>query len=142
MATIATSLPMERSELRMGTWKWTAGAAVALLVVTLGFLGWQRWSQPALNTGYQAVLLANGSVYFGKLEGVGSKFPILREVYYVQSGVDAETKQQKNILLKRGSEWHSPDRMILNASQIVLIEPVGEHSRVASLIDELRSNGK
>jgi len=44
---------------------------------------------------------------------------VLREVYYVQSGVN-EQKQPTNILLKRGSkEWHSPDRMYLNPRQII-----------------------
>ncbi|MBV8730952.1 MAG: hypothetical protein JO336_14190 [Acidobacteriia bacterium] len=36
---------------------------------------------------YYAVLLNNNSVYFGRLEGLGSEFPVLRDVYYVQSNV-------------------------------------------------------
>ena len=42
-------------------------------------------------------------------------------------------------LVKRGKEWHSPDRMILNANMIVLIEPVSPGSRVAQLIAEARN---
>jgi hypothetical protein len=93
---------------------------------------------PKLPASYYAVLLSNGQVYFGHLEGLGTAFPILREVYYVQSGVDKDTKEQKNILLKRGGEWHAPDQMILNANQIVLIEPVGANSRVSELIAQLK----
>jgi hypothetical protein len=51
---------------------------------------------------YYAVLLNNNSVYFGKLEGLGSEFPILHDVYYVQSNVNQETKQVTNVLVKRG----------------------------------------
>lgn len=83
---------------------------------------------------YHAVLLSNGSVYFGKMEGIGTAYPILRDVYYVQSNVDQVTKAVTNILVKRGKEWHGPDRMILNERSIVFIEPVGADSKVAQLI--------
>jgi hypothetical protein len=88
---------------------------------------------------YQAVLLDNGAVYFGKLEGLGTPEPVLREVYYVQQGVNQQTKEVTSVLIRRGQEWHSPDRMILNARHIVFVEPVGKDSRVAKLIEELKS---
>ena len=85
---------------------------------------------------FYAVLLNGGQVYFGKLEGLGTQYPVLTEVFYVQSRQDPDTKQVSNILVKRGKEWHAPDRMIINSSQIVLIEPVTSGSRVAQLIAE------
>jgi hypothetical protein len=89
------------------------------------------------DTPYQAVLLTNGSVYFGKLEGYGTKFPVLRDVYYVQSGTDPETKQAKSVLIHRGKmEPHAPDRMYLNPTHIILVEPVGTNSKVAELITQ------
>ena len=91
------------------------------------------------DTPYQAVLLTNGSVYFGKLEGYGTKSPVLRDVYYVQSGTDPETKQVKNILVHRGKELHAPDRMYLNPTHIILVEPVGTNSKVADLIAQEKS---
>lgn len=84
---------------------------------------------------YHAVLLTNGSVYFGKLEGLGSPYPVLHDVYYVQSNVNPETKAVSNVLVKRGKEWHGPDRMIINQKAIVFMEPVGTDSRVAQLIE-------
>jgi hypothetical protein len=87
-------------------------------------------------TPYQAVQLNNGAAYFCKVEGLGTPFPVLREVYYIQSRTNAETKQVSNILLKRGTEWWQPDRMIVNANDIVFIEPVAANSRVAELIAE------
>lgn len=83
---------------------------------------------------YYAVLLSNNSVYFGKIEGATSEFPVLHDVYYVQSGVDKDTKAVNSVLVKRGKEWHGPDRMILNQKAIVFIEPVGPGSKVAQLI--------
>ena len=85
---------------------------------------------------YYAVLLSNNSVYFGKLEGATTDFPVMHDVYYVQSGVDKDTKAVNNILVKRGKEWHGPDRMIINQKAIVFIEPVGPGSKVAQLIAE------
>ena len=90
----------------------------------------------AAGAGYSAVLLANGSVYFGKLEGLGSPYPVLRDVYYVQSASDPETKKVTSILVKRGKEWHAPDRMTINDKSIVFVEPVGADSKVAQLIAE------
>jgi hypothetical protein len=92
-----------------------------------------------MTTPYQAVLLSNGSAYFGHLEALGTPFPVLTEVYYVQSVKNPQTSQVSNILVKRGKEWHSPDRMLLNAGMIVLVEPVNPGSRVAQLINEARN---
>ncbi len=83
---------------------------------------------------YQAVLLDNGQVYFGKLEAADSEFPVLKDVYYIQSKVDPQTKAVNNVLVRRGKEWHSPDRMVLNSRHVILMEPVGADSQVAKLI--------
>jgi hypothetical protein len=96
-------------------------------------------SAVAMTTPYQAVLLSNGSAYFGRLEGFGSAYPVLKEVFYVQSVQDPQTKAVSNILVRRGKEWHSPDRMILNANMIVLVEPVSPNSRVAQLISQAKN---
>ena len=113
---------------------------IAGLLVIAG-AGWHlvdhmRNSSVKFTTPYQAVLLTNGQVYFGKLEGLGTPFPVLREVFYVQNGQDPQTKAVASVLIKRGKEWHAPDRMILNTSMIVLVEPVNPSSRVAQLISE------
>jgi hypothetical protein len=85
---------------------------------------------------YYAVLLNNGAVYFGQVEGLGTPYPVLKDVYYVESNVNQETKAVRSTLVKRGKEWHEPDRMIINEKAIVFLEPVGKDSRVSQLIDE------
>ena len=89
-----------------------------------------------LTTPFQAVQLSNGSAYFCKIEGLGSPFPVLKEVYFIQSRQNPETKQVSNTLLRRGGEWWQPDRMLINANSIVFVEPVNPNSRVAQLIAE------
>ncbi len=84
----------------------------------------------------QAVLLDSGQVYFGHLTGLGQEYPVLTDVYYVQSVTNPQTREVSNILVRRGKEWHSPDRMYVNARHIVMVEPVGANSKVAQLIAE------
>jgi hypothetical protein len=95
-----------------------------------------RASTTQFATPYQAVLLTNGSVYFGHLDGYGGHDPVLRDVYYVVSQANPDTKQVNNVLVKRGKELHEPDRMYLNPTQVLFVEPVGVNSKVAKLIAE------
>src|SRR5215472_15456047 len=115
---------------------------IAALIIAVAILGnaWMVTHPRAVSfeQTYQAVLLTNNNVYFGRLEGYGTDKPVLSEVYYVQTVVDPETKVQSNILTKRGKEWHSPDRMYINPKQILIVEPVGPNSRVAEMIKELK----
>ena len=82
------------------------------------------------------MLLSNGAVYYGKLSGYGSRYPTLTDIFYIVSKTDPNTKQVANVLVKRGKELHGPDRMYLNASQIIFVEPVGPDSKVSQLINE------
>ena len=96
-------------------------------------------TRPCFRTDYQAVLLSNGLVYFGKVNNVNNRFLTLTDVYYVQirtSVAGAPQKQPPNVLIKRGSEWHAPDRMTINMQDIVFIEPVTPNSTVSWLIQE------
>ena len=115
----------------------TALLVVAIAALAIWYFGF-RAKAVSMSTPYQAVLLSNGSAYFGRLEGLGSPYPVLRDVFYVQSVTDPQTKQVSNILVKRGKEWHAPDRMILNERMIVLVEPVNTTSRVAQLIAQAK----
>lgn len=117
------------------------GIVALVLVLVLGGGAWWFTSRKtiALTTPYQAVLLSNGSAYFGQLQGLGTPYPVLTNVFYVKSTQDPNTKAISNALVKRGREWHAPDRMILNANMIVLVEPVNPASRVAQLIAQAKN---
>ena len=112
--------------------------AGVLIVLILGLvLAWTSRSRPlALATPYHAVLLTNGSVYFGKLDGYGTPAPVLTDAFYVVSRSDPNTKQVSNVLVKRGKELHGPDRMYINPNQIVFVETVGPTSQIAQLISK------
>jgi hypothetical protein len=128
----------------------SSGVVWVLGVVIIALLGTQIFTLRSLQKGnveerirfdteYQAVLLSNGLAYFGTIEKMGSRYVEMSEVCYVQSGIEQKTKQPTNVLLKRGKEWHGPNRMAINMDHVVFIEPVHPDSKVAMLIDELKS---
>jgi hypothetical protein len=113
-------------------------ASFVALVLLAGLTACDRGHRqrgPEITTPYASVLLDNGNLYYGKLVNAGSSFPELTDVYYIQSQVNQETKAVTSVLVRRGNEWHGPDRMFLNDRHIVLIEPVGTNSKVAQLIE-------
>jgi len=120
--------------------KWIALGCLAALILLLstGCAAPAKTEAQAVtfSTPYQAVVLINNSVYYGKLSGWGTSNPVLTDVYYIMSKQDPEKKTVSNVLIKRGKELHGPDRMYLNPSQIILVEPVGSDSKVAQLIAE------
>lgn len=110
---------------------------VALAPVLAGCgIGAHEKEGPRINpNAYSAVLLDNNQVYFGKLDKAGTEYPVLTDVYYIQSQVNKDTKEVTNILVRRGNEWHGPDRMFINSRHILFVEPVGPNSKVAQLIE-------
>jgi hypothetical protein len=117
-----------------------AGLVIGGLVVGL-WMGYHK-STPKFDTPYQAVLLDSGQVYYAKVEGLGTDFPILHDVYYVQSATDPNTKQVTNVLIRRGKEWHGPEMTVINARHLVMIEPISPSSKVAELIAQQQAQGK
>ena len=103
-------------------------------------MGWWKEYSDSGDLG-QAVLLTNGSVYFGHLQNYGSSHPVSSDVFCVVSQNDPETKQVKSSLIKRGKEMHEPDRMFLNPNQIVFAETVGRNSLDPARISAADSSG-
>src|SRR5271157_2033854 len=80
------------------------GCVICLLIgLFVGHAATYHWMHqnhgPAFSTPYQAVLLSNGAVYYGKLSGYGTRNPMLTDVFYVMSKTDPETKQVTNMLV-------------------------------------------
>jgi hypothetical protein len=110
-----------------------------LATVMLAGAGCQKMKGSAdLGTPYQAVVLTNGQVYFGKLDKLGAQFPSLTDVFYIHSQQNAETKRVTSTLVKRGREMHAPDRMLINAQHILFIEPVRPDSQLGKAIEDAK----
>jgi len=119
---------------------WILAGLLVIVAAGMFIVGRVRGRDVKFPTPYEAVLLSNGSVYFGKLAGYGGPHPVLSEVYYIVSQTDPETKKVSSVLVKRGKELHQPDRMYLSPNQILFVEPVGPSSKVANLIQESKSS--
>ena len=66
----------------------------------------------------------------------------MTEVYYVHNLQNPDTKEVQNILVKRGKEWHGPDRMYINSNNVVMIEPVSPDSKLAKMIKEMKTKSE
>jgi hypothetical protein len=95
--------------------------------------------KPTFSTPYQVVLLDNGQAYFGKIENISHSYVLLTDVFYIQTQATPDGKVAGNVLVKRGQEWHSPDRMWVNVRHVIMIEPVAPESKVAQLIKEAKA---
>jgi len=84
---------------------------------------------------YQAVFLANGATYFGKLQPQGDEWFALTDVFYLQT-----TEQAAPQLIKRGNEAQGPrEPMIIAKQQILFIENMREDSDIVALIKRFKS---
>lgn len=92
------------------------------------------------SSSYEAVFLSNNQVYFGKLSGTFSRYPTLKEVYYLrvselQSQSPNAPPQSQIQLVKLGSEIHGPaPDMKINRDQILFIENLKPDSQVLKAI--------
>ena len=110
MVTFATTSPERTSPARAAAEGRSAlsGLAIPLLLVgvlivlILGLVSqWLSKRQAvAFDSSYQAVLLTNGSVYFGRLQGYGTTDPELTDAFYVITHADPNTKQVTNVVVK------------------------------------------
>jgi hypothetical protein len=141
---------------------WVILAVILLVLVIVGVLFRDRLfpSQSTENTateqgatsGYQAVFLSNGQVYFGKLSGMTASYATLEDIYYLQVTTPPSTdasqlnqqqaqQQQQLSLVKLGQELHGPvDEMKINRDQILFYEDMKEDGRVMTAIREYQKN--
>jgi flagellar basal body-associated protein FliL len=107
------------------------------------------------NSGYQAIFLTNGQVYFGKITKMDSDYLTASDIYYLQvvqpplqgSGQDAAAAQaqaaaQPQIsLVKLGNELHGPeDEMHISRAQVLFYENLKEDGSVVKAIRSYQQN--
>ncbi|MBU1130760.1 hypothetical protein KJ840_01350 [Patescibacteria group bacterium] len=94
-------------------------------------------------SGWSAVFLSNGQVYFGKIKKQDDYELVLTDIYYLQvtkqiQPADQTTPpQQQNVsLVKLGNELHGPrDAMSINMYHIIFTEELKLDSKVVQAID-------
>src|SRR5205823_14070442 len=84
---------------------------------------------------YQAVFLANGSTYFGKLQEQGNDWFVLTDVFYLSVSDQSGTQ-----LIKRGTEPQGPkEPMIISRQQVLFIENMRDDSDIVALIKKFKA---
>lgn len=92
------------------------------------------------------VFIIGGQFFFGTLESVDRGTVVLSDVYYFQSpantvptlpGAAPTIPGRNNQLIRRkDSDWHQPDRMAIPVERILIMESVGRDSLVARWMTE------
>lgn len=139
---------------------WIILAVIIVVLVVLGFvfkdnlMGGDKKAGDKVS-GYQAVFLTNGQVYFGKLSGAHKDYVTLNDIYYLQvvnqnpiqgtqeSSADTQTpgQQPQLSLVKLGNELHGPlDEMKINREQILFFEDMKSDSKVMQAVKEYQAN--
>lgn len=114
----------------------TAAVVIAVAAATLAWQSVGQSAAPETGTTYQSVALINGQLYFGRMAKAEGGYLALRDVYYVQTRQNPETHATANVLTRRGSEPHGPEVMLINRSQVLLVESVKADSQIGKLIAE------
>ena len=110
-------------------------AVVAMLAATV-YQDYRRFHRPLLTTPYQAVMLTNGTVFYGRIDHLGSDHPVLRDAFSVRQELDSQTQKQRYVLVRRADGPNGGDHMIFPVTSIVFVEPVRVDSTVGSLIEQ------
>src|SRR5579872_1173599 len=130
---------------------------IAIVALVWAFHGKFTSSKAKNLSGYQAVFLTNGQVYFGKLSHVNQNYVRLTDIYYLQVNqqlqptgtanqqAQAQQQQPQLSLVKLGNELHGPtDQMEINRSQVLFFEDLKSDGKVAQAIASYKagqSNG-
>jgi hypothetical protein len=145
---------------------WIILGAVVVVLLVLGILfrdklfskGGNSQAPAAASTklsGYQAVFLTNGQVYFGKIAKQDAGELVIKDIYYLQvvqpplqgqqTGEAAQQAQaQPQVsLVKLGSELHGPsDEMHIYKNQVLFYEDLKDDGKVSQAIKEYKANPK
>lgn len=134
---------------------WLVGIIVVLIVVAVGIktdlFGLINKLDSGANgsavSGYHAVFLSNGQVYFGQLDDINDNWVKLSKIYYLQveqklqpkaeetANTDAKTEQPKLSLVKLGNELHGPtDEMQINTKHVIFYEKLKDKGQVVKSI--------
>jgi hypothetical protein len=112
-------------------------SAVVLIAAALFFFIQKK---DLTNSGYQAVFMSTGQVYFGHIERDSRDEIMLTNVYYFQNNdtIVGKTKPPGDFtLVKLGNEVHEPENyMRINREHVLFIEQLKYGSAVVEAIEE------
>lgn len=112
------------------------GLLIVALLAAIVYQNHRRFHKPLITTPYQAVVLGNGNVFYGRIDHLGTDHPVLRDVFTVRREVDTSSGEPRYILVKRRDEANGADHIILPITAISFVEPVRPDSTIGKLIEQ------
>lgn len=95
---------------------------------------------------YQAVVLSNGQVYFGKIIKIDEGYTYLKNVFYPErpsEELQKENPDTSTVLIKLGNEIHGPeDQMMIRNEQVLYYENLKPTGQVTKKINEYYAQAK
>ncbi len=87
-------------------------------------------------TRYQAVILSNDKVYFGRLSSVSSEFYRLNDAFFLRETRERPEAEPVRALLPVNREIHAPENsMLIRKEEVVLVENL---DRASPILTEIR----
>lgn len=160
---VAATQPASGEPVKSSKLPWLILAVVVVVLVVLGVLFRGKLfgkgegapvAQTGKASGYQAVFLTNGQVYFGKISNANDEWVTLKDIYYLQviqpplqgqqeaDQAQAQAQAQPQIsLVKLGNELHGPvDQMHIARNQILFYEDMKGEGQVVKAIEQYKAN--
>ncbi len=158
-STPRTVTSAEASTQKSSKLPWIVLGVVVVVIIVLGVLfrgklfGDKAAKTAGKPSGYQAVFLTNGQVYFGKMQGEEKDYITLKDIFYLQviqptlQGNQQEQQAQQQqaqpqiSLVKLGNELHGPvDEMHISKSQVLFFEDLKGDGKVVEAINSYKAN--
>lgn len=83
---------------------------------------------------YQAVYLANGQAYFGKLQNTDGEYLTINGPYTAQKNDSKESEQITTLLRVRDQVYGPEDTMAIKANQVVFWQNLRDDSKISQAI--------
>ena len=119
-----------------------ARLAISLIVFVAAFAFAKYWdfviTPPIGHAKYQAVFLTNGQTYFGRYLDRLGPYTKIEDAFYIQQQPAQQEGQTGELkLVRRGTELHQPDAvMLVPKSSILFVEDLRPESQVAQFMDK------
>ncbi|MBW3650247.1 MAG: hypothetical protein KY458_06745 [Actinobacteria bacterium] len=92
---------------------------------------------------YQAVILTNDKVYFGRLSSASSEFYRLADAFFLRETRDRPDAEPVRALLPVNREIHAPENsMLIRKEEVVLVENLDKDSPILEEIRRQKGDGK
>jgi hypothetical protein len=112
------------------------GFAMTLLADDTDDAGTDQFAGAIADDRYQAVILSNDKVYFGRIESVSDEFYRLDNAFFLRETRESAEAEPQRALLPINREIHAPENsMLIRKDEVVLVENLDEASPIQAEIE-------